>query len=464
MTWWQRFASEQPLLAALAILAFFILIAWLVYRGFRGMVRRLAEKTGTTLDNTILEAVEQPLAIFIILVGIYLALAILPLDMVWEQAARRGAYVTFVGFGIYTAVRALDALLRWYGVEVAAKTRTGLDDRLVPLLRVAIPVVAGVLGLVAAFDLAGLPLVPVKGWLAQHGGRLALITFLALVGLFAIGNVVPAMIKAAVRRGIPTQPEEELEKRAHTLASVFVTTGQVFIILIVGFMLLSEVGINISPIMAGVGVAGIAIGFGAQSLVKDFLAGLFIVLENQYRVGDVVKIADISGLVEEISLRQTVLRDMDGTVHFVPNGEIRVASNFTREWSRVNMNISVAYDTDLDRAIAVINRVGQELAKDPVWASLILKPPQVLRVEKLGDSGIEIKVLGDTKPTRQWDVAGELRKRLKKAFDEAGIEIPWPHTKVYFGNSPSPAQADALPGSTRGQHSAEGVKGPERPG
>ncbi len=152
-----------------------------------------------------------------------------------------------------------------------------------------------------------------------------------------------------------------------------------------------------------------------------------------------VKIAGISGLVEDINLRRTVLRDLDGILHSVPNGEITTASNYTKDWSRVNLNISVAYGEDLDHVMAVINRVGEELDKDPQWAPLILKAPQALRVDNLGDSGIEIKILGDTQPIKQWDVMGELRKRLKKAFDEEGIEIPWPHTKVYFG-SQSPAK------------------------
>jgi len=135
-------------------------------------------------------------------------------------------------------------------------------------------------------------------------------------------------------------------------------------------------------------------------------------------------------------LRRTVLRDLDGVVHVVPNGEIRVASNFTKEWSRVNLNVSVGYGEDLDRVISVINQVGKKLAGDPAWAPFILKPPQVVRVDNLGESGIEIKILGDTRPMSQWDVTGELRKRLKGAFDQEGIEIPWPHTKVFFGNLP----------------------------
>ncbi len=163
---------------------------------------------------------------------------------------------------------------------------------------------------------------------------------------------------------------------------------------------------------------------------------LIILLENQYRVGDVARIADIVGLVEGITLRKTVLRDLDGILHHIPNGEVKVASNFTRHFSRVNLDISVSYDTDLDHAISVINRVGQELAEDPNWKWRIRTTPQVLRVNKLGDSGIDIKILGDVKPLEQWNIMGELRYRVKKAFDAEGIEIPWPHTKVFFGNSP----------------------------
>jgi len=200
-------------------------------------------------------------------------------------------------------------------------------------------------------------------------------------------------------------------------------------------MILSELGVNIGPLLAGAGIAGIAIGFGAQSLVRDVLSGLFIIMENQYGKGDVVRIADIAGLVEEVNIRRTILRDLDGIVHVVPNGEIRVASNFTKEYSRVNLNISVAYGEDLDHAMQVINRVGREMAEEEYWAEAILKPPEALRVDNLGDSGIDIKILGETKPIRQWEVMGELRKRLKKAFDEEGIEIPWPHTKIYFGDA-----------------------------
>jgi small-conductance mechanosensitive channel len=193
--------------------------------------------------------------------------------------------------------------------------------------------------------------------------------------------------------------------------------------------------VPVGPMLAGFGVVGIAVGFGAQYLVRDLIAGLFILWENQYRVGDVARVADVGGLVEQVTLRKTVLRDLDGIVHHIPNGEIRVASNYTRHFSRVNLDVSVAYGTDLDHAISVINRVGQELAADENWRERIVTPPQALRVNNFGSSGIDIKILGDVKPMEQWAVTGELRLRLKRAFDAEGIEIPWPHTKVYFGNT-----------------------------
>ena len=162
---------------------------------------------------------------------------------------------------------------------------------------------------------------------------------------------------------------------------------------------------------------------GAQSLVRDTINGLFILVENQYGKGDVVSIAGIGGLVEDVSLRRTVLRDLNGTVHSIPNGQVAVSSNQTRGWSRVNMNVRVAYGEDLDRVMAVIDRVGQALAKDPDFAPLILATPHALRVDGFDEFGVQVKVLGETQPMRQWDVAGELRKRLKKAFDEEKIEI-----------------------------------------
>jgi small-conductance mechanosensitive channel len=271
-------------------------------------------------------------------------------------------------------------------------------------------------------------------WLIDHGTRILIILVVGAVLWFALNKFLPPIVRRTVGRTKYKESKEGLEKRTNTLLAIFKGMGRVLIIIIVIMMVLEEVGVPIAPVLAGFGIVGIAIGFGAQYLIRDLIAGIFIIMENQYRVGDVAKVADITGLVEYITLRKTVLRDLDGIVHHVPNGEIRTASNYTRHFARVNFDVPVAYGTDLDHAINVINRVGKELAEDEKWRKVIKSPPQVLRVNDLGDSGIDIKILGDVKPMEQWAVTGELRLRLKKAFDDEGIEIPWPHTKVYFGN------------------------------
>ena len=292
----------------------------------------------------------------------------------------------------------------------------------------------------------------VTDWLVSHGVRIFIILLISAALYIVLRRLVPLLLKQTVKkRGKSKKAEDEAEKRVQTLARIFMGTGAVLIVIAAGFMILSELGINIYPPLAGFGVIGVALGFGAQYLIRDLIAGFFVLVENQYNIGDWVSIAGIDGSVQEINMRRTVLRDFDGTVHVVPNGEIKTASNYSKEWARVNLNISVAYGTDLDHAIAVINRVGTEMAKAEHWRSLIKSPPQALRVDNLGNSGIDIKVLGETKPIRQWEVMGELRKRIKKAFDEEGIEMPWPHTKVYFGSptprAPTEAPAPPIPPS-----------------
>ena len=288
----------------------------------------------------------------------------------------------------------------------------------------------------------------VTDWLGSHGVRILIIVLISVAFYFVLRRFLPRAIEFHVAKTMAGKPETAIEKRTTTLSRVLMTTAIVFIAIAALFMILSEAGINITPVIAGVGIAGIALGFGAQYLVRDLIAGFFILIENQYGVGDVVRIADIAGIVEDINLRRTILRDLDGIVHSVPNGEIRVASNFTKEWSRVNLNISVGYGEDLDHVMEVLNRIGKEMAEEPYWKEALLTAPQVLRVDAFEDSGIAIKVLGETKPIRQWEVMGELRRRIKRVFDEEGIEIPWPHTKVYFGTPPSPgapAEAPAPP-------------------
>jgi len=272
-------------------------------------------------------------------------------------------------------------------------------------------------------------------WLKDSGISILIIIVIAAAVYFVLRHLIPLIIKQTMAQHMKGRLEEDIKKRSNTLSSVLTKTSLIIIVIFALFTILPEFGINITAMLAGLGVIGIAVGFGAQTLIRDYLSGLFIILEDPYDVGDVVRIGGIAGLVEEIGLRRTILRDLDGIVHSVPNGEIKTASNFTKGYSRVNLNISVAYGEDLDRVIDVINRVCEEMANDPKWKADFITTPQVLRVDNLGDSGIDIKILGDTKPIRQWDVMGELRLRLKRTFDAEGIEIPWPHTKVYFGNA-----------------------------
>jgi small conductance mechanosensitive channel len=271
-------------------------------------------------------------------------------------------------------------------------------------------------------------------WLQVYGIRIAIILLLGFIAYLIARRVIPRVIKRTILLRMKGRPEAAIEKRSRTISYVITNTIGAVIAVIVLFTVLGQVGVNIGPALASLGIVGLAISFGAQSLIKDLINGLFILMENQYAIGDVVRVGGIAGLVEEVNLRRTVLRDLDGVVHYIPNSEISTASNFTKEYSRVNLNVSVAYGEDLDRVIDVINRVCGEMSEESVWKQKIIKPPQVLRVDNLGDSGIEIKILGDTRPTMQWEVTGELRRRIKKVFDREGIEIPWPHMKVFFGN------------------------------
>ena len=267
-------------------------------------------------------------------------------------------------------------------------------------------------------------------WLTGDGIRIAAIVGVAVAIDFALHRIIPRALRLTVERQMKQRDEEEIQQRVDTLSSVFTAGGRAIIVLVTLLTLMPLAGISIGPLLAGVGILGLAVGFGAQSLVKDVISGLFILLDNQYSKGDVVTVGGVTGLVDDVGLRRTVLRDLDGIVHYIPNGEIAVASNFTQEYSRVNLNAGVSYSEDLDHVMQVIDRVGEEMAADPKWAPAIITPPKSLRVDNLGDSGIDIKVVGDTKPIKQWEIMGELRKRIKKAFDEEGIEIPYPHRVI----------------------------------
>ncbi len=246
-----------------------------------------------------------------------------------------------------------------------------------------------------------------------------------------VRGVVKALLDRETTEGTARELSAvEVRKRMDTLDALGSNAIRVFIALIAVVMVLGELKLDIGPAVAGLGIVGIAVGFGAQSLVRDYFNGALILIENQFSRGDVVTIAGVSGSVEDFSLRRTTLRDLDGVVHTVPNGEIRVASNRTRVWARINLDVTVAYGTDLERATQVVDDVGRAIAADPIWARRVMEAPHVERIENIGEYGITLKVLGLVRAQEQWAAGGELRKRLLAAFATHGIEIPRPQRVV----------------------------------
>jgi small conductance mechanosensitive channel len=262
------------------------------------------------------------------------------------------------------------------------------------------------------------------------------IVAMRLASVFVHGIVKALLDREATEGTAQELSAVELKKRMDTLDDLGAHAIQFFIVVIAALTVLGQLGLDIGPAVAGFGVIGIAVGFGAQTLVRDYLTGALILLENQYSKGDVVRLAGVDGIVEDFNLRRTTLRDLDGVVHTVPNGEIKVASNLTRVWARINQNVTVAYGTDIDKAIEIVDGVGRELAHDPVWKRRILEPPRVERVEALGEYGITLKILGTVRAPEQWSAAGEFRKRLLAALEANGIEIPRPQ-RVILSRDPS---------------------------
>ena len=268
-------------------------------------------------------------------------------------------------------------------------------------------------------------------WLTTSGVRILLIMAGAYV-IIKLLAVATHRIERLFEDDDPTTMSER-EKQAATLGKIARNVTRLTVWGVAAMMILNELGVEIGPILAGVGIAGLAVGFGAQKLVKDFLSGIFVLVENQYNVGDVIKVAGVAGLVEKITLRATTLRDLEGRVHIIPNGTIEVVTNMTKQWSRFILDIGVAYKEDIDYVMQILKEVGDEMTADPEYGPMITAPLEVLGVEDFADSAVVIRVMFTTVPIKQWTVGREFRRRVKKAFDAKGIEIPFPHTTVYLG-------------------------------
>ena len=266
----------------------------------------------------------------------------------------------------------------------------------------------------------------------QAASLTALRIVLILVLAWALQALAARLIRLFRRYMQRKSPSLDEQARIETLARVFRNSAAVIIVLVAGMLVLGELGISVAPILATAGVAGVAIGFGAQNLIKDYFNGFFLLLEDQVREGDVVEVAGKSGLVEEVTLRYVRLRDFDGHVHFVPNGEIKVVSNRTRSFAYAAVDVGVGYGVDIDQAFAVMREVGQAMRADAQWKGRIVDEIDILGVERLDNSAVMLRCRLKVVPAiEQWNVKREFLKRLKLAFDERGIEIPFPQLMVH---------------------------------
>ncbi|GGM99006.1 mechanosensitive ion channel protein MscS [Thermus composti] len=335
-------------------------------------------------------------------------------------------------------VLVLVALLGRYGGWLFARlaqavpgARNDLFFRLLGYAWWALLVLAGASYLVHAL---GLPYEPFRSWgegLVRWAGAKGVAALGVLALTYLAYRLTPLLLG-----WLPPPEEGELTRevvRRKTLRTVGESALKVVVLVLGGLFFLSNLGLNVAALLAGAGVAGLAVSFAAQNLIRDFINGFFILLEDQYGVGDIVQIGGVGGQVERFNLRLTVLRDLEGRVHFIPNSEVRQVTVLTQEWSRAVVDVRVAYKEDVDRVLEVFRDEADRLYQDPEWQERFTAPPEVLGVQDLVDSAVVIRVLFSTKPGQQWAVAREFRRRIKKRLDQEGMEIPFPHRTLYFG-------------------------------
>ena len=266
-------------------------------------------------------------------------------------------------------------------------------------------------------------------WLTSTGLEIAAILIFTGIAMWIVKFISDKFLNMLLKK----KKSAEAKKRADTLSTVLRHLLRISILITATMMILGTLDIEIGPLLGAAGIVGVAIGFGAQSLVKDIISGFFILLEEEIRVGDVVKIGDNAGVVEKVNLRLTVLRDLGGNVHFIPNGMIDVVTNMTKDFSYYVMDIGVAYKEDIDRVMAVIREIDEDLRRDPEFVDDIIEPVEILGLDQFADSAIIIKARIKSKPIKQWRVGREFNRRMKRKFDEKNIEIPFPQRTLHLG-------------------------------
>jgi moderate conductance mechanosensitive channel len=279
-----------------------------------------------------------------------------------------------------------------------------------------------------------------QGWVINELPGVLILILVLLVVLRLVSFSLKRLKKTLVSRSQKSEKGDaaEVEKRINTLVGIIKGLVKIVLWVIVIMILLKKFGVDIGPILASAGIIGVAIGFGSQELVRDFISGFFILLENQVRTGDVAVINGTGGLVEKIEMRTITLRDFSGVVHVFQNGKINTLSNMTKEWSAMVFDIGVAYKENVDTVMEVMRQVGDSMQNDENFKNAILEPIEIFGLDQFGDSALVIKARIKTKPIQQWTIGREYRKRLKVAFDKRNIEIPFPHTTIYWGEEISP--------------------------
>ena len=295
----------------------------------------------------------------------------------------------------------------------------------------------------------------INDWLTGPGVHILFILLFAFVVVRAMDFTISRFQSFLLSKAAAGTDAGERLKRVNTIGRLFRAIAVVLVVGSAVLMALRQIDVDITPILTGAGVAGVAVGFGAQNLVRDIISGLFLILEDQVRVGDVAQINGKGGLVEAIHLRTIVLRDEDGTVHIFPNGAVNAISNMTKDFSYALLKIGVSYKENTDEVAAVLQRIGEELHKDPEFAPKILAPLEYIGIDSFDDSAVTLKVRMKTLPILQWGVARELRRRIKLEFDRLGIEMPYPHVSIGMASDSPPLAlrmaAGRVPASLDGQ-------------
>jgi len=403
-----------------------LLLALIVRFVFLRILRKWTEKTETGVDDRVVACLETLVTPVLLLSVLYYLVILLPLAPRVLQYVQNGILIAAICLLAFHSAKLILSVLRVF------EDRSDATKRYLQPLHTLAKVTFALLAIFLSIRIVDVNIY-------NQGGRIVRIIGIvvgAYICLRIVHLAVAQMVHLVEDKDAATM--SETEKRARTLGKIINSAGFVLIIGIALMMVLSEFNMDIMPIITGAGIAGLAIGFGAQNLVRDVISGFFLILEDQIRVGDVAQINGTGGVVEAIKLRTTVLRDLQGTVHIFPNGEIKQVSNMTKEFSYAVIDVGVAYKESVDGVMEILKDIGEELREDPEFSILLMEPLEILGVDDFGDSQVTIKIRIKTLPLKQWMVGRELRRRIKNTFDVRGIEIPFPHRSIYFGEASKP--------------------------